>query len=318
MARPLSFQQIQAFRAVVLSGTTVAAARMLNTTQPSISRLIAQAQTSAGLKLFVNDRGRLQLTREGRHLFETVQQHFLGLEKIEKTVAALRVSGAGVFRIACTPALAQSILPPAMRRFAKRNPNVHYNVATLGSMDIQEGLRLGMYDIAITNTRFDGAEFVVSVLEEAPAVCIFAFGNPLSKLETVSVKDLSGQILIGLPEHDELTRRVRGLFDAEQLTVSSRVETPYSATVCALAAEGLGVSVMNPYMAAMFQDRLCVRPLLPSVQVVTYGSVFRYAASSELADQFLGDLRIVLKVADWAPATSSARRRENMRPRKLK
>ncbi|MBN9429531.1 MAG: LysR family transcriptional regulator, partial [Burkholderiales bacterium] len=79
MARPLNFQQIEAFRAVVLLGTTVAAAKTLHTTQPTISRLIGQVQRATGLQLFVNGRGRLQLTREGRHLFETVQVSFQGM-----------------------------------------------------------------------------------------------------------------------------------------------------------------------------------------------------------------------------------------------
>jgi len=114
MSRALSFPQIEAFKAVVLTGTTVAAARMLHTTQPTVSRLISQAQSATGLKLLVNDRGRLQLTREGRHLFEIIQANFQGLGRIEQAVAALRESGAGVFRVAATPSLGQSLLPAAM------------------------------------------------------------------------------------------------------------------------------------------------------------------------------------------------------------
>jgi len=70
----LNFRQIEAFRAVMLTGTTIAAANMLNTTQPSISRSLAQIQAAAKLKLFELDRGRLRPTPEAVMLFEAVAQ----------------------------------------------------------------------------------------------------------------------------------------------------------------------------------------------------------------------------------------------------
>src|SRR5256885_16923168 len=82
MSRPLSSREIEAFRAVMQTGTTTAAARLLHTTQPSVSRLLAQMQAAAGLKLFDMHKGRLRPTAEAVELFATVQQHFLGRERI--------------------------------------------------------------------------------------------------------------------------------------------------------------------------------------------------------------------------------------------
>ena len=49
MARQLKFRQIEAFRAVMLTGTTISAAQMLYTTHPSISRLLAQVQAQVAV-----------------------------------------------------------------------------------------------------------------------------------------------------------------------------------------------------------------------------------------------------------------------------
>src|SRR3546814_18036071 len=64
MSRPLNFRQIEAFRAVMLTSTTTSAARMLHTTQPSISRLIGQIQSASGITLFDMLHGRLRPTAE--------------------------------------------------------------------------------------------------------------------------------------------------------------------------------------------------------------------------------------------------------------
>ncbi len=290
MSRPLTFQQIEAFRAVVLAGTTVAAAEMLHTTQPTISRLLAQAQNATGLKLFVNDRGRLQLTREGRHLFETVQLNFQGFERIERAVAALRESGAGVFRIACTPSLGLSILPLAIEAFARRYPHVHYNVQTLGSRQIGDGLRLGQYDIAILQRRFEGAEFRVEAIHHTGAVCVAAPDHRFATMREVKVTDLRDEALISLPSDDELEIELQRLLAAHKLAPTRAIETIYSSNICTLAARGLGVGVINPYMASVFKDQVCIRKFTPWIPVTTYVAYARYSPASEIAEHFLAAL----------------------------
>jgi DNA-binding transcriptional LysR family regulator len=299
MSRPLTFQQIEAFRAVVLAGTTVAAARMLHTTQPTVSRLLGQAQSATGLRLFVNDRGRLQLTREGRHLFETVQLNFQGFERIEQTVAALRESGAGVFRIACTPSLAQSIVAAALERFARTYPQVHYNVQTLGSRHIAEGLRRGLYDIALSNNAFEGTEFQAQSVHHAEAVCVAAPSHRFAKLRVVKVTDLKDEVLISLPRDDQLEVQLRKAFAEQQMVQPTAIETIYSSTICTFAARGLGVGVINPYMASLFKDRLCVRPFNPRLPVTTYAAVARFTPASELADKFFEQLHVALRDPEW-------------------
>ena len=299
MARPLTFQQIEAFRAVVLSGTTVAAARMLHTTQPTVSRLIGQAQSATGLKLFVIDRGRLQLTREGRHLFETVQLNFQGFERIEQAVAALRESGAGVFRIACTPSLGQSVLPAAMERFARELPHVRLNVQTLGSRQIEEGLRLGLYDIAVTNKAYEGAEFQVDAVHHADAVCVAAVNHPFSRLRVVKVTDLRDQVLISLPRDDALEVALHKAFAEKKMAIPATIETIYSSTICTFAARGLGIGVINPYMASVFKDRLCIRGFSPRLPVITYAAFARFSPASELAQRFFDAVKNVCSSGEW-------------------
>ncbi|MBS0468760.1 MAG: LysR family transcriptional regulator [Proteobacteria bacterium] len=296
MARPLTFQQIEAFRAVVLSGTTVAAAHMLHTTQPTISRLIGQAQHASGLKLFTLDRGRLQLTREGRYLFDTVQQNFQGFERIERAVAALRESGAGVFRIACTPSLGQSILAATMERFVRQFPQVQFTVQTLGSMQIEEGLRQGLYDIALTNKPFDGAEFLMHAVHEAQAVCVCAVEHPFSKLPIVKITDLREQTLISLPPQDDLEVALRRAFEKKKMTPPTVIETIYSSTICSFVARGLGVAVINPYMASEFKDRLCIRKFSPKLPITTYAAFARFSPASELAEKFFEQLKDICKL----------------------
>ena len=111
MARGLNPRQIEAFRAVMQAGTVTAAAEVLHTTQPSVSRLLAQLARETRLTLFDHHQGRLRPTPEAQALLMVVERHFEGMDAIALQIGAIRRSGVGSLRVGCTPALALSVLP---------------------------------------------------------------------------------------------------------------------------------------------------------------------------------------------------------------
>jgi DNA-binding transcriptional LysR family regulator len=302
MANVIPFNQIEAFRAVVLSGTTVAAAQMLHTTQPSISRLIGQIQRSSGLKLFTNDRGRLKLTREGGHLFNTIQQEFQGLDRITQTISSLKSSGQGVFRIACTPSLGQSIVPATIKKFIEAHPTTHFDIQTLGSQNIAERLRQGMYDIAVTNSdiHFSPKEFEVSKVHKSEAVCVFSKEHRFMKLRSVEIGNLANELRISLPRNDQLEVEISKLAIKKNLSLNNPIETIYSSTICAFAHRGIGVGVVNPYMASVFKSQLGIRRFSPKIEIETFAISSKFSPASEFAEQFTVELKNQLRLKEWS------------------
>lgn len=267
MSRPLNFRQIEAFHAVMLAGTTTGAAQMLRTTQPSISRLLSQAQQASGLKLFDMERGRLRPTREAKDLFDTVKRHFVGLERIEDRVSAMRRSGSGVLRLACTPALGLGMLPGAVEEFAERYPDVHINMQTVGSQYLREGLLHGTYDVVVTTVPLDGAHLSLQSLHESAAVCVMRPDHPLATLPSIGIADLNERRLLVLNADDDVYLQLRGAMLAHQVQPASEIETTYSSTICALAAAGTGLGIVNPYIADVFSQQLAIRPFTPKLPV---------------------------------------------------
>jgi len=233
-------------------------------------------------------------------LFETIQLQFQGIERIEQTVAALRSSGAGVFRIACTPALALGVLPQVLEVFTKAWPNVHANVQTLGSRVIREGLRQGMYDLALTNNLLEGSEFLSQVVHSSEAVCVMSLDHALAARAIIDASDLQHYPLISLERGDALEVELRKVLANMALTVPPAIETIYSATICAFAAQGLGLGVVNPYMAVVFKDRISIRRFTPLITVKTYVTFARFSPASELADRFVEALNIRMQSNEWS------------------
>lgn len=287
MSRPLNFRQIEAFRAVMLTGTTTGAAHMLRTTQPSVSRLLAQAQQACGVKLFDLERGRLRPTREAKDLFDTVKRHFAGLERIEDRVAAMRRSGTGVLRLACTPALGLGVMPDALESFLQRYPDVRINMQTVGSQYLREGLLHGTYDVVITTAELDDANLSLRRLHRSSAVCVMRPGHELAAQDAVDIGDLNARRLLVLNADDDVHQQLRGAMQARAVQPQGEVETTYSSTICALAAAGSGVGVVNAYIARVFASQLAIRPFTPRLPVQVSMACPAQIAPSDVTEAFV-------------------------------
>jgi DNA-binding transcriptional LysR family regulator len=294
MSRPLNFKQVEAFRAVMLTGTTTGAARMLHTTQPYVSRLIGQVQSATGIRLFDMQHGRLRPTIEAHELFDTIQRQFLGLERIEAKIEALRLSGTGSLRVGCTPSLGLGIVPAAISAFSAQHPDVRINLQTLGSHYLRDGLQHGMFDLALTTTAMDDKSFHEQHIHRSGAVCVTRRDHPLATKNKVNAKDLSGCLLITLNADDELSVTLASLLSARRVRPSAQIETTYSSTICSLAASGHGVGFVNEYVAEVFADRLAILPFHPHVNVDMYLAYPPQRAPSRLADIFGGIVRDML------------------------
>jgi len=287
MARPVNFREIEAFRAVMQSGTTTAAAALLNTTQPSVSRLLAQLAQASSLKLFETQKGRLRPTKEAHELLAVVERHFLGLERIEQSIAVLRKAGAGSLRIGCTPALGLSVMPAVVAGFTRAHPDVHVSLQTSGTAGLREAILAGMYDVVLGTSPIGGRQSGATTLDRSAAVCVMHPEHPLAGRARLHVKDLRGQRVLTLNADDDIQVQFQRLLKAHDITVAASVETTYSFSICRIAAAGAGVGVVNPYVASVFARELRILPLAPVCPVEVVMTLPQQAAPSRVTDAFV-------------------------------
>jgi len=102
----MTFRHIEAFRAVMATGSMTEASRRLHTSQPQVSRLIGQLEGLTGLPLFDRGGSRLTPTLDGTRFHAEVERAFVGLSAIEAAAARIRAFGAERLRVAAMPRLA--------------------------------------------------------------------------------------------------------------------------------------------------------------------------------------------------------------------
>ena len=113
----MTHRQVEAFRAVMLTGRVTAAAEMLRIAQPAVTRLIHDMQTATRLRLFERKGSRLLPTSEANSLYMEVERSFVGLDRILQTAHDLQLHRVGTLRIACLPALVNGISRVSLHAF---------------------------------------------------------------------------------------------------------------------------------------------------------------------------------------------------------
>lgn len=263
----MRMRQVEAFRAVMMSGGITSAASMLHISQPSVSRLIADMERAVGFRLFDRRGARVHPTAQAQALYEAVRRSYAGLDLLDQAARRIRAHPVGTVRIAALAAIGMSILPAVIGRFRLLYPDIKVTVESLGQSAIEERVFLGQADLGI-GIDAQGREGIRSTgLARAEYVCILPADHPLARRGRLTVSELAGEEFIGpMHEADALWNGIDVALEQAGIAVSRRLETQHSQILYAFVEAGLGVSIAEPFSAALFHRLgVAMRPISPTV-----------------------------------------------------
>ena len=120
--------------------------------------------------------------------------------------------------------------------------------------------------------------------------------HPLERLDIIRPADLAGHPFIALSPEDTTRQRAEAALDAEGVTLSIILETPYSTTICAMVAAGLGIGLVDPLTATPFEGHgLVLRPFEPKLDFRTLLILPPHRPPSQIVEDFIGALHTALK-----------------------
>ncbi|WP_333722627.1 LysR substrate-binding domain-containing protein [Agrobacterium tumefaciens] len=277
-------RQVEAFRAVMLTGSMTAAAEMLGITQPAISRLIRDFEVQLALRLFERKGYQSVPTPDAITLFEEVKRSFVGLARISDMARAIKANLAGTLGIAAMPVLMSGALPRFVAGFMRDRPNLHISLAGPPSHLVLEAVTSGQADLGYAEGPFDQPGFDIEIMK-AGAVVIMPAHHRLACRTVVDAVDLAGEPIVGTGMHT----LYRSWVDAALANVPHRivVEASLSQIACLLVSEGVGLSVVSPYAAEEFLGRgLVAKTFTPRIEAGFVSVRSRQRPMSALASTF--------------------------------
>ena len=288
----LSPRQVEAFRAVVLTGGVGAAATLINVSQPAVSRLIRDLQAHLGLVLFERRGTGLVPTGEALALYAEVERAFVGLERIAQAANELRNRRTGFLRIAALPALANGFLPRFVGAFLQDRPSLHIVLSGLVSHAVLASVAQGESDIGFAETSMEHPAVVREPMPPAPYVAVLPQDHRLARRKRLRPADFAGENFISLGPSSLSRYRIDHAFAEAGVSRVQRIETPLSEIACALAGSGAGVTLCEPFTATEYAPRgIAVRPFEPRIAFEFAALVPAQRTLSPVARAFIDGFR---------------------------
>ena len=293
----MNLRQVEVFRQVFEASSVTAAAEALSISQPAASKHLKALERACGFLLFERTGGRLVPTPEGRLFALEVERLFENTNRLEHIARSIAERRRGNVRIAAFPALSNRFLPATLAPILAARPEMRLTLQSrtsprIGEMATSQQIDLGFSLLPVEHPMVECLRACTFAL-----VCALPSGHRLAARRVIRAADLRHEPFISLGAADRSRALVDEAFGARHPRTRMQIEAPMAETACSFVANGLGVSIVPPFVAHGFAaDKLVTRPFQPTVameiwQLVPLGNPIA-AVTRELAAVIRGALDV--------------------------
>ncbi|ANL38337.1 LysR family transcriptional regulator protein (plasmid) [Rhizobium phaseoli] len=265
----VTIRQLQIFREVLRAGSERHAAKILKITQPAVSQQIRQLELEVDLALFARENNRLVPTDRAWDLLRSVEGALQSVDRIERSMAALRNEEAGSLSLAAPGVFCLNAIPRAIQAVRKSNP-LSFQIRSGSHQLIAEQVLNGRADLGVSRLPLDERAFEWAPAATARNVCLFQAGHRLAAKEVITPEDIIDEALVDIEPQ----------FAAHQMNINAlryrgvepdlAVEYDANSHDVGFVAAGVGISIINSLIAREYrQFGLEFRPFEP-------GAIYHY------------------------------------------
>ena len=273
----VNLKQLEAFKAIMSTGSTIGAATRMGLSQSAVSRLLSQLEEALGFVLFLRKKGRLIATPEAEEMLMEVTGLVDGMQRIQRLADEMRVgrSRKSLLKVGVPTSMTQELLPPIVAEFLKDHEDIVVELLT-GSYDtIERAVLDRSADLGFVRLPTEMPDFDIEPVLQTEGVCVMPADHPLTRHACIEVQHLRNVPLVMLGRQRALRAQLNQVFRAANLTPQVRVEVHSVGAACSFVAEGLGVSIVNGLLASHFLHLpIVTRPFRPALPYA-FGLAYR-------------------------------------------
>ena len=253
--KPINFsvRDLEAFMALAQTRHFTRAAELCNLSQSAFSQRIRRIEDTAGLKLFERSTRHVALTPEGQVFADEVGRIEQDLRSALGNLQDLAARRVGRVAVAALPSVAAVWMPPAIAAYRRQYPQIGIQLFdTLAAASLAL-LREGRVDFAIT-AGGDLREFDTRVLRDERYWLVCRPDHPLAAQASVHLAQLAphNTPLLHMARNSSVRQHLAQVPGLEALPTSA-LEVEHLATLAALVAQGLGISIVPELTLFHFQ-----------------------------------------------------------------
>ena len=269
----MELRHLRYFVAVAEAGSlTVAAARRLHTSQPSLSRQIRDLEDELGAQLLTRRARGIELTPAGRAFLDHAR---LVLSQVEAAgEAARRVAHPSRPRFTMGFLTGHELkwMPEALRILHDELPNVDVMISSQYSPLLADGLSKGKIDAAFLRRERGVPDLAFRLLVKEPLMAVLPSDHRLAALKSISPGDLVSETFVTVSDTAPVLRMViDNYLKRSGINIKPTHEVDNLAMAMSLIASTGGVGLLPAYAQNFLLSSVTSRPLkgdTPTIELV--------------------------------------------------
>lgn len=241
----MDLANLNAFIAIAETGSFSGAGEHLHLTQPAISKRIAGLEQQLNVRLFDRLGREVSLTEAGRALLPRAYQILNVLDDTRRALTNLSGEVSGRLTLATSHHIGLHRLPPVLRAFTRRYPQVALDIQFLDSEVAYEEILHGRAELAVITLAPEPHPLVRAVaIWDDPLDFVVSAEHPLAREGTVRLEEIARHPAV-FPGTNTFTHHIaRHHFEAQGLTPNISMSTNYMETIKMMVSIGLAWSVL--------------------------------------------------------------------------
>ncbi|RBP97817.1 LysR family transcriptional regulator [Bifidobacterium aemilianum] len=251
------------FLAVAEEGNITRAAELMRISQPTLSRQLHSLESDLGVSLFNRNGLGLELTAEGRLLWERAKTLVALSDQTRQELRDLHGGLSGSVAIGCAESRSMDALADRIRRFLEIHPGIRFDIRTLTADLTKQELEQGLLDFGLLTepVSLNGYEYERMHVKDYWGVMVTPT-DPLASKPYVSPRDIAGRSVI-MPSRDEVHSEILNWVGSYMDDVQVAGSFNLTMNAASMVRSGIGILFTFDFPASL--KGLSFIPLKPAV-----------------------------------------------------
>jgi LysR family hca operon transcriptional activator len=304
----MELRHLRYFVAVADAGSlTVAAARKLHTSQPSLSRQIRDLEDEVGTPLLTRRARGIELTAAGRAFLDHARSVLSQIEAAGEAARRVAHPAKPCFSMGFLTGHELTWMPEALRILHDALPNIDVMISSQYSPLLADGLVKGKIDAAVLRRERGVPDLAFRLLVKEPLMVVLPGDHRLAALKAISPRDLVGETFVTVSDTAPVLRVViDNYLKRSGINITPAHEADHLSMGMSLIASTGGVGLLPAYAQNFLPSSVTSRPL--SGDTPTIDLVLGYKKSNQSPI-----LKLLLSRLDELVARAS--RKTQLKPR---